>query len=375
MPTVKVPTVVAVPVVPEVPAIKTQAMLDEVASFVGKYVCFPKDEHLTTVTLWIAHTHVFEAFYNSGRLAVLSAEKESGKTRLLDMLQLLTRRPLQTASLTAAALFGSIDAMGSPTMLIDECDVIYSSQNPTNQALRGILNAGYQRGAKVLRSKPDHTVHHYNAYAPVALAGIGDCLPDTVISRSVVIRMKRKPRDVELPPYYANKVALEAEVIRARLALWADQVIDEFAHFEHSKPFGIQDRPEQVWQAMLCIAESSGTKWTNKAHRAVKTLTVDAKADNEMSPGVRLLHDIRELFTSRDRDRLTSMELVTELTLQEQGEWSDRDLDERFMAKLLKPYEISPTKIRVGKVTVQGYHRRDFVDAWSRYLAAEEATE
>jgi len=50
-------------------------ILDQLLSVVVRYVRFPSDE---ATVLWIAHSWTLEVFDTSPRLAVLSAEKESG---------------------------------------------------------------------------------------------------------------------------------------------------------------------------------------------------------------------------------------------------------------------------------------------------------
>ena len=45
-----------------------------------------------------------------------------------------------------------------------------------------------------------------------------------------------------------------------------------------------------------------------------------------------------------------------------------RPLDPRGLARLLRPYEIKPTTVRVGNATAKGYSRADMWDAWQRYL-------
>ena len=74
---------------------------------------------------------------------------ESGKTRLLEVLELLVREPLPTANISDAALFRVIDER-QPTLLVDEVDAIFGRKSPRDE-LRGIINAGYRRGATTHR--------------------------------------------------------------------------------------------------------------------------------------------------------------------------------------------------------------------------------
>ena len=49
-------------------------------SFAG-FVAYPSEHALVAHVLWIAHTHLIEYFDTTPRLAFMSAEKASGKTR------------------------------------------------------------------------------------------------------------------------------------------------------------------------------------------------------------------------------------------------------------------------------------------------------
>ena len=63
-----------------------------------------------------------------------------------------------------------------------------------NEEIRGLLNAGHRRGAVagrcVVKGKIVET-EEIPAYCAVAVAGLGG-LPDTILSRSIIIRMRRR---------------------------------------------------------------------------------------------------------------------------------------------------------------------------------------
>ena len=93
------------------------------------------------------------------------------------------------------------------------------------------------------------------------------------------------------------------------------------------------------------------------------------------STATRLLVDIWTLFGSMgtDTDRISSAELVKELTADETGPWAEygrlrKPLSQRQLAELLSPFDITPKTIRVGERTPKGYLKESFLDAWSRYL-------
>jgi hypothetical protein len=98
-------------------------VLDAVHAFLVAHVAFPSREGADAVTLWAAHCHLVACFESTPRLALLSPEKQSGKTRTLEVLRLLVPNPFEVANTSAAALFRLVEK--SPTILMDECDTYF----------------------------------------------------------------------------------------------------------------------------------------------------------------------------------------------------------------------------------------------------------
>jgi len=99
-------------------------------------------------------------------------------------------------------------------------------------------------------------------------------------------------------------------------------------------------------------------------------LSAGVERDDD-SLGVRLLGDIRSVFEEGGMGRLASVHLVADLNGIEEAPWGDlrgKALDERSLARLLRPYGVRPHQIRVGEKTLKGYERGDFADPWARYL-------
>jgi hypothetical protein len=61
--------------------------LDQVESYVRRFVVYPSKHAIVAHVLWIAHTHLMDCWETTPRLAVMSAERGSGKTRLLEVAQ------------------------------------------------------------------------------------------------------------------------------------------------------------------------------------------------------------------------------------------------------------------------------------------------
>ncbi|MDQ3165027.1 MAG: DNA primase, partial [Actinomycetota bacterium] len=92
-------------------------LLDDVLTFLTRFVAFPSDAAATATTLWAAHAHLVTASDSSPRLALLSPEPGSGKTRTLEVLELLTPQPMHMLSASPAAIFRTL-ATEQPTLLM-----------------------------------------------------------------------------------------------------------------------------------------------------------------------------------------------------------------------------------------------------------------
>src|SRR5215216_1986690 len=69
--------------------------LDEVHAFLGRFVAYPSKEAHVAHTLWIAHAHMMDAWESTPRIAFLSPEPGSGKTRALEITQMLVSNSVE----------------------------------------------------------------------------------------------------------------------------------------------------------------------------------------------------------------------------------------------------------------------------------------
>ena len=97
----------SVPGVPRVPIAADVGanILDDAFAYLKRFVSYPSEHTSVAHVLWCAHTHLIEAFESTGRLAFLSPEPESGKTRALEASEPLVARPISTVNASAAYLF------------------------------------------------------------------------------------------------------------------------------------------------------------------------------------------------------------------------------------------------------------------------------
>lgn len=350
-------------------------LLDDVQDFVGRFCVFRDDSCIIAVTLWAAHAHMVEHFHTTPRLALLSPEPASGKTRVLEILELLTPTPLFCLSASPAAIFRTL-SKGPVTLLADEVDAIFlkRGKNDTNEDLRALLNAGYRRGASIPRCVGlRHDVQNFLVFCAVALAGLGD-LPDTLMSRSIIIRMRRRAPGEPVEPFRHRQHAGAGHALRDRLEAWTGLAGEAAGEAWPDLPPGIEDRAAELWEPLLAIADAAGGPWPARARAACVALAA-AALDEKMSLGIRLLADLRTIFGEADAlgtsDILARLAAPEENGLEADAPWADlygRPLGSRGLARMLGKYGVSSTKVWTGAARLQGYRRDALWDAWRRYL-------
>jgi hypothetical protein len=128
-------------------------LLDDIRSFIRRYVVLPDQSCEVAIALWVIHCWLIDLLDHTPRLAFKCPEPGSGKSRALEVLEMLCPRPMLSVNISSAALYRTVsDPKTRPTILFDEIDTVFNGRNASNhEDLRALLNSGYRRGAKVLR--------------------------------------------------------------------------------------------------------------------------------------------------------------------------------------------------------------------------------
>jgi hypothetical protein len=346
-----------------------ESILDTVYKFLGRFVSYPSEHARIAHALWCLHAHLMHLWDTTARLAFLSPEPASGKTRALEATELLVPNPVMAVNVSPAYLFRKVGSEnGAPTILFDEIDTVFGPKAKENEEVRGLLNAGHRRGAVagrcVVHGKTVLT-EEIPAYAAVALAGLG-WLPDTIMTRAIVIPMRRRAKDECIEPFRRRIHVIRGEEIRGLIAAWAHEQPDEVKWPE--LPEGVEDRDADKWEALIAVADMVGGDWPKRARDAAVAL-VAASKQAEPSLGVRLLMDSETVFG--ESESIFTKVLIQQLIALPESPWGDlrgKPLDERGLAHRLRQYSIKSRQIRIGGVgPLKGYQRADFADAWKRY--------
>jgi hypothetical protein len=376
-----------VPGVPQVPitADEGATILDDAFANLKRFVSYPSEHARVAHALWCAHTHLVEAFESTGRLAFLSPEPESGKTRALEATEPLVARPISTVNASAAYLFRKAgDDAGPPTVLFDEIDTVFGAKAKEHEDIRGFINAGHRRGATYGRC-----VTHGNTvlteespvYSAVAMAGLG-WLPDTLLSRSIIIRMRRRLKTETVEPFRQRIHVPEGQAIGRRLAVWAKSVLKDAEAARPEMPAGVEDRQADAWEPLLVVADLAGGEWPSRAREAAVALVTVAR-ETPVSLNLRLLEDLRTVFLNRlvaieqtQPHGLGTKTILDDLCAVEDSPWQTINKGERLspdqLSRRLRDYSVKRTNLRLTpgvREQTRGYPIAPLADAWRRYLS------
>jgi hypothetical protein len=344
-------------------------ILDDVVAFIRRFVVLSETQ-ADAVALWVAHTHAIDAAETTPYLAISSAEKQSGKSRLgLEVFPLIVREPLPSMTISDAAVFRAIEEL-SPTLLLDEADAVFKARE--REELRGLLNAGYRRGAVAYRMGGTNRskLEKFKVFSAKVFIGIGNFLPDTLVDRSIPIRLKRRTREEPIERFKPRDVTPEGEMLRDRLADWLEPQIDYLRAARPHLPDELDDRAQDMWEPLLAIADLAEGDWPDRAATAALALsTGDEREDDSMT--ARLLNDIYTVFENGVGDRLRTADLIAHLVEIEESPWGDwygKTISPHALSRLLKAHRIKTLPVWVEGKTVKGYKREQFTDAFARVL-------
>jgi hypothetical protein len=360
-------------------------LLNDVRAYLGRFICYPSEHAAIAHTLWVVHAHLIPAWESTPRLAFLSAEPESGKTRCLEVTEALVPRPINTMNSSANYLFRQTGSdAGQPTIIIDEVDTVFGPKTKDrNEDIRAFINSGHRRGAKFGRCVVRGTVvetEEIESYAAVALAGLG-WLPTTILTRSIIIRMRRRLRGQQVESFRHRVHTPQGVTLCRRLIGWARKVEADAEKARPVMPPSVEDRQADAWEPLLAVADLAGGLWPTLARDAAEAL-VAVNRDTPASLNLRLLGDLRTVFLNNlvavaqaTPHGLLTKRIMEDLHTLDEAPWHAINKGDPYsssqLAAALRDYEVRSENLRPhpdSRTQAKGYPIAPLADAWRRYL-------
>ena len=264
------------------------ALFRRLCAAFSQFLVFPiaeeKEGAVSVLALWAMLTYAFPAWPSIPYLAV-GGSKNSGKTRIFELLTRVVWAPLFSANMTAACLFRTLDGQGG-TLLLDEAEQLKS---PEAGDLLRLLLSGYKRGGRAqrLESTGDgkFVPREFNVYGLKAIAAIAS-FPDPLESRCIRLMMFRAPKDA---PEVRRRIEEDDAVwvgLRDELHAFAltngPKFVEAAARTDLCDEFG--NRDYELWQPLVALAqliEESGQPGLVQTIKAFALHLIELSADDQ----------------------------------------------------------------------------------------------
>ena len=361
--------------------ISSDALISALEGTFKKYAAL--DDGLALVlSLWTLATHIFACFDAFPYLAITSPTKRCGKTRLAEIIDIFACDVLRTAGASPAAIFRTIQARKledrTVTLIMDEAEVLGTKSERAEQ-LREVLNAGYRAGQKMLRCQKwaDDTFEpqEFEVYCPKVSILIG-MLQDTLADRCIPISMRRRKPNEPVERFFYSLAKRQARGVLKGVDAWAKSSRQKVKRWLRRDLKFLQDREAELWLPIFSVCQVAAPQRAEEL-RLIALRISHSKESDEPEKGVLLLQDIRTIFDRNGESRISTTGLIYALHQCEESPWSSwskgRGLDARSLARLLRPFKISPQNVRIDDHVMKGYERDHFHEAWDTYLPANSS--
>jgi hypothetical protein len=358
------------------------SLLRELEQFISGFVVLPPYA-LLAIVLWAIATNVFEIFDAFPFLILSSPAPRCGKTRTLEVLELIVARPKRTANVSEAALFRLADS-AHPTFLLDEQETL-SGKTERAEALRGLLNAGHRRGSKATRCTGANRdeVREFDVFGPKVLAGIGD-FSATLRDRAVVVVMQRRQASQSVTRFIYRIASQHAATLKTQIEAWCSHNQDRIrAAYEAGQSVQfLSDREEENWSPLFSVLVVADPSRFDELRTCAEALSRrKAEADDEQTQTLEILRHALEIWPASE-PALASTQLIHRLCLKEDaptfkpsdGGRPEVELSPRRFARMVRLFGVRPINLRWEGRVRKGYQRGPLEAALAPYLSNLSAT-
>lgn len=348
-------------------ALELPNVIVSVEAFIRRFCILPDAAYLP-LAIWAVTTHVADAFDTFPYIALLSPAKRCGKTRVLEVLELLCAGAWRGTSPTSAALYRMM--ADSPTLLLDEVEALRGKNvSEMQQAILSVLNAGHRKGATVPRCDgPKNELKHFPVFGPKAFAAIGG-LPDTLADRCVCLTMQRKTQSQVVDRFLSKIANADAEPLHVRLVAWAgnQKGIIETTYIQMGDLGFLTDRDADLWMPLFAVCAIGAPERISELKTCALVLTGAKAADDlEDSLPLKLLADLHSIWPTGESKAFTAS-LLESLKNIADSPWAEFDLSARKLSRHLRHFEVTPRQVRIGELTAKGYLWTELEAAHARY--------
>jgi hypothetical protein len=363
-----------------------------------------EDYQYIVLTLWIMHTWCYRAAAFTPYLNIQAPGSRHGKTRCLQLLELLcppgawfTSAPPPTMfrrrmlALKPADADDAVPKQDLPSVvLLDDREATLGASD--SGGVVSLLKTGTMSSGRYTASFDSTRFLDFTVFCPKALAG-NSALPRALQERSIPFLLQRPARGEHpvknFDPGYARA---QARPFVEWLQLWSQQNLEYLSLRTYSTPEllpdGLSADRLDYMTPLIRICEAIGDPWHLTGRKAItdifyqsrlKDIAADVSTDTRL-----LLADLNHAFTALRPQ--SAGHPLTKLTLKTPAYIPSRDLiaylqamEDRpwcrwgrspahTLARMLRPFGLTSCDHRVSPTsTVKAYSHEEFLEVWERY--------
>jgi hypothetical protein len=263
----------------------TKALL-ETMKILKRYIHFKDQSSYLILGLFILQTHCFKNFDTLPYL-LITGPYGSGKTLILELLNILCHRPLLASQISKAAFYHVIHRLQG-TLLIDEAEGL--SQRYQNEFDMAVLLHGYKAGGFVVRVDPGKRKHiKFRCFGPKVIANIGGISSKQLKSRCIILKTIEMEVGTDMKTFITSRDGGQLKELASAIAsLFKRKKINEqikslYHNFKSIE--GLKGRDLELWIGMLVLAQIIDSEAPNLKlyDRVVKTaISATEKRDEEI---------------------------------------------------------------------------------------------
>jgi hypothetical protein len=315
--------------------------------YLSRFYYFRNPYQPDILALWIMGSYIFTVFRYFPYLH-FKAEKRSGKSFLMDVMQKIVFNGEMVSNITEASLFRDIQC-NRTSLFLDEVERFRTKDKDIYGQLISILNTGFYYNGNTKRTekvKDEFMVKNYSTYSPKVLAGINE-LDDVLQDRTILIRLWRKKGEEKVQRFKLNN-DLETEIQQLKHHCfifglkYGPAIFDYYNRLDNFDimPDNLNDRERDIYEPLFAIAQviQSEVELNNESLNLLKNLqnfasegAADRKEDDsEKNQTSKVVNFISEIIEEGK---------ITPLDEKDKGEYFCRDeIYQVFMREYQKDY-------------------------------------
>lgn len=285
----------------------------KVRDILTEYAEFQHPAYYGLLAAWIIGTY-YHRLFNAYPFLFLLGKKQTGKSRVLDLIERIAFNAMKTKGISVAALADSLDGVRG-TLCVDQAEIL---KDKTHLELLGILADSYTIGGgkrRIVNITPrGRGILEFETFGPKAFASTRELDAD-LLDRCILIPMLRARQEYPYPDAFL-KVWAETRCLLYRRVLTNWQ---EVKSIYHEAAQNMKHRLRELWRPLETILTVERVGDIEQAQIQEAFLKAMAETQDELDEREELLFETLFKLTEGKETALLTAKEVGEVMADEDG--------------------------------------------------------